>query len=44
LRSLSRFKQVMRNINFEIIYIDDTINLMLETMLWYGLDPNNILR
>jgi hypothetical protein len=27
-----------------MIYIDDAMNLMLETMLWYGVDPNNILR
>jgi hypothetical protein len=33
LRSLSRFKQVIHYINFELIYIDDTMNLMLGTML-----------
>jgi len=44
LRSLSKFKQVMHNINFELICIDDTMNLMLGAMLWYMLDPNGILR
>jgi len=33
LRSLNRFKQVMRNINFKLIYIDDIMSLMWETML-----------
>jgi len=32
----------MCNINFELIYINDIMNLMLKTM--FGLDPNSILR
>jgi len=34
----------MCNINFKLIYIDDIMSLMWETMLWYGLDPSGFLQ
>jgi len=34
----------MHNINFKLIYIDNIMSLMWETMLWYGLDPSGFLR
>jgi hypothetical protein len=30
--------------NFKLIYIDDIMSLMWETMLWYELDPSGFLR
>jgi hypothetical protein len=34
----------MHNINSELIYIDDIINLMWETKLLYGIDTSSFLQ
>ena len=43
LRPLNRFKQVIHNINFKLIYIDDIMSLMWETTLWNGLNSSGFI-
>ena len=42
--SLCIFNQVMLNINFKLICIDDIMNLIWEIMLWYRLEPSGFLQ
>jgi hypothetical protein len=43
LRSQNKFKQVMSNTDFKLIYISVTMHLMLEIMSCHGLDLKCIL-